>query len=164
MNTLLTLHQISKSFPGIKVLDNVSLDVRTGEVHALCGENGAGKSTLMNIISGNIKPDDGTMRWRGVALSLQSPHDAFTNGISIVHQHLSLADNLSVAENIFTNIHPTNKFGLIDYQKLHQQTVDILRFLKIDLAPKAKVNTLSLAEKQIIEIAKALVKNQSCSF
>ncbi len=154
----LRLDHISKSFPGVKALDEISFEVEAGEVHAVCGENGAGKSTLMNILSGNLKPDNGSLQLNGRFIQLHDPQDAFANGISIVHQHLSLLENLSVAENIFANQHPVTKLGLISYKKLHQQTASVLAELKIDLSPAVLVSSLAPAQKQMVEIAKALSK------
>ncbi len=158
MTPRLKLENISKSFPGVKALDNITLELQKGEVHALCGENGAGKSTLMNILSGNIQADEGTMVLDGETVSFSNPQEAFNKGISIVHQHLSLCDNLSVAENIFTNQHPVNAFGLINYHQLYKQTSSILAELKIKLHPTTLISSLSPAQKQMVEIAKALVK------
>ncbi len=155
----LKLNHIGKSFPGVKALHDISFDVHTGEVHALCGENGAGKSTLMNILSGNLKPDQGTFQLNGETLSFSNPKEAFAKGIAIVHQHLSLVDNLSIAENIFANQHPLNRFGFIQYKKLYQQTSHVLNELEISLSPTALVSSLSPAQKQMVEIAKALAKN-----
>jgi len=154
----LRLEHISKSFPGVKALDDITLEVKQGEVHAVCGENGAGKSTLMNILSGNLKPDSGTLQLNGKFIQLKNPQDAFAHGISIVHQHLSLADNLSVAENIFANQHPKTSFGLIHYADLYQQTAQVLADLKISIPPTVRVASLSQAQKQMVEIAKALAK------
>ncbi len=154
----LRLEHISKSFPGVKALDDINIEVNQGEVHALCGENGAGKSTLMNILSGNLRPDGGTILMNGETVSFENPKEAFQKGIAIVHQHLSLVDNLSVAENIFANQHPVNLLGLIHYKKLHQQTADVLTELKINITPSVLVSALSPAQKQMVEIAKALAR------
>jgi ABC-type sugar transport system ATPase subunit len=150
---------ISKSFPGVKALQQISFDVQPGEVHALCGENGAGKTTLMNILTGNLQPDEGSIALNDQKVVLLSPHEAYAHGISIVYQHLSLTDNLSIAENIFANEHPTNRFGLIQYKKLHRLTAEMLQRLHIGLKPQTLVFDLSPAEKQMVEIAKALSKD-----
>ena len=102
-SSLLTLKNISKSFPGVRALNQVNLDFKAGEVHALCGENGAGKSTLMNIISGSLQPDRGDILWRGKEIQLNDVHHAQDLGISIVHQERSLVDLMNIAENIFAN-------------------------------------------------------------
>ncbi len=155
---LLEIQNLSKSFPGVKALADVSLAVRPGEVHALCGENGAGKSTLMHILSGNLRPDTGKIIFDGKELRLKDPSEAFSVGISIVHQHLSLTDTLSVAENIFANRQPVNRWGLIDFGRLYTESSALLARLQIDIDPKAGVGTLSAGQKQMVEIAKALAR------
>ena len=156
----LSLKNICKSFPGVKALDGVELNVLPGEIHALCGENGAGKSTLMNILAGNLQPNDGTININDEPKIIDSPQTAFNFGISIVYQHLSLADNLNVAENIFANKQPKNKFGFIQFDILYQQTAALLQQLDLsDINPRSLVSKLSPAQKQMVEIAKALAKN-----
>ncbi|HEY4654375.1 MAG TPA: ATP-binding cassette domain-containing protein, partial [Cyclobacteriaceae bacterium] len=126
---MLALENISKSFPGVKALRKVSLEVKPGEVHALCGENGAGKSTLMNIISGNMQPDEGKIFWNGEQVQIQSVLQAQAMGISIVYQEKSLVDYLSLAENIFPVNQPKTKFGLIDFSALNRETARLLHDL-----------------------------------
>ncbi|MEO1011441.1 MAG: sugar ABC transporter ATP-binding protein [Bacteroidota bacterium] len=156
------LHRISKSFPGVKALDQVDLEVSEGEIHALCGENGAGKSTLMNILTGNLQPNKGTISIDGHPTKINDPQDAFAKGISIVYQHLSLSENLSVAENIYANGHPINSIGFISYAELYRMTDRLLQELQLDgIRPKTKILNLSAAQKQMVEIAKALAKNPS---
>ena len=157
--TLLKLEHISKSFPGVKALDDVDLIILPGEIHALCGENGAGKSTLMNILAGNLQPDEGIIKLNDEAVNIDNPQTAFNLGVSIVYQHLSLVDNLNVAENIFANQQPTNKFGFIQFDKLYQQTEVLLQQLNLsEINPRMLVLKLSPAQKQLVEIAKALAK------
>lgn len=155
---MLSLTHISKTFPGVKALSDVSFDLSAGEVHALCGENGAGKSTLMNILSGNLQPDtDGQIRLDGELITLAGFVDAQRRGISIVYQERSLSDTLSIAENCFANRQPRGRWGLIDYATLRTQTRALLTQLdRPDLDPDQLVGTLSPAEKQLIEIGKAL--------
>lgn len=150
------LDNISKSFPGVKALDRVSFSVMPGEVHAVCGENGAGKSTLMNILAGNVSPDEGNIIVNGKHVSFARPQQAFDAGIAIVHQHLSLCENLSIAENIFVNRAPSTRFGFIRYDSLFHQAEDLLRALNTSLDPRQRVAHLSAAQKQMVEIAKAL--------
>ena len=158
----LSLKNICKSFPGVKALDAVELTVLPGEIHALCGENGAGKSTLMNVLAGNLQPDDGTININGQQQIIDTPQTAFSLGISIVYQHLSLVDNLNVAENIFANQQPKNKFGVIQFDKLYQQTTSLLQQLNLsEINPRTLVSKLSPAQKQMVEIAKALSKKPS---
>ena len=154
---MLTLQSISKSFPGVKALDNVSLEIRAGEVHALCGENGAGKSTLMNCLVGNQQPDQGALFWEGKAVWIKSFDQARRLGIAIVYQELSVIDSLSVAENMYAGHPPVTRRGLIDYPALYRQTRHLLDQLGLDgIDPQQKVGWLSIPEKQMIEIAKAL--------
>src|SRR3990170_2928076 len=158
----LHLQNISKSFPGVRALHNVTLDVLTGQIHAVCGENGAGKSTLMNIVAGNISADDGRIVIDEQEVIIRNPRDAFNLGISIVYQHLSLVDSLSVAENIFANQHPLNAFGIIQYGQLYQNTTAILQELDLEhIRCKTLVANLSPAQKQMVEIAKAVSKKPS---
>jgi ABC-type sugar transport system ATPase subunit len=155
----LKLTAISKSFAGVKALQQVDFDLLPGEVHALCGENGAGKSTLMNILTGNLQPDSGTIVLNGHKVFIPGPDEAASLGIAIVYQHLSLIDNLSVAENIFANQHPRTRWGLIDYPQLSQRTQRLLDQLNIgDISPRTLVGRLSTGQKQLVEIAKALSK------
>ena len=156
---MLQLINVSKSFPGVRALDRVSLDFRAGEVHALCGENGAGKSTLMNIITGNLSPDEGEIRWQDQSVQIiDVPHSRHL-GISIVYQERSLIDTLSVAENVFPDHPPRNRWGLIDYSKLYQATQQLLDRLQLRIRPTTLVRLLSPAQKQMVEIAKALSFN-----
>ncbi len=157
--SLLQLHRISKFFPGVKALEGVDFELEAGEVHALCGENGAGKSTLMHILTGNYQPDEGQILLDGKSITLRDPGHAAALGIAIVYQTRSLTDDMSVAENIFANNHPTNLWGLIDYPALYAQTQAILAELNLGaISPKALVKSLSSGQKQMVELAKALVR------
>jgi ABC-type sugar transport system ATPase subunit len=156
----LNLTSITKTFPGVRALDGVSLDVRPGEVHALCGENGAGKSTLMNVLAGNLQPDAGEILLDNQPVTIPNPQRAAELGIAIVYQERSLADPLSVAENVFANNPPRAALGLIDYPALYRQTESLLSELQIGgISPKTTVERLSPGQKQMVEIAKALAKN-----
>jgi len=158
---LIRLHQISKTFPGVKALSEVSFDIHPGEVHAVCGENGAGKSTLMNILAGNLQPDEGgVIEMNGQPITIADYNHAQALGIAIVYQERSLIDSLSIAENIFINRVPLNRWGLMDYRKLYEQTVPILNHLDLSyLSPQRLVVELSPAEKMMVEIGKALSQN-----
>ena len=154
---LLDLQSITKLFPGVVALDRVSLNVKKGEVHALCGENGAGKSTLMNVLSGNYKSDEGSIIFKGEEIRIANQQEARKLGISIVYQERSLVSNLSVAENIFAGQQPTNRWGLISSKKLNDQTRALLNTLELyNINPKTRVEQLSSAQQQMVEIAKAL--------
>jgi ABC-type sugar transport system ATPase subunit len=157
---MLELRNLSKLFPGIKALDNVSFRVERGEIHALCGENGAGKSTLLNLLTGNLQPDAGQIILNGQPVKINNPAHATSLGIAIVYQQLSLVDTLTVAENIWANRHPRNLFGLIRFGQLQTQTADLLRRLGLtDIRSDQFVDTLSPGQKQMVEIAKALSQN-----
>ncbi|GAB3341384.1 sugar ABC transporter ATP-binding protein [Larkinella ripae] len=154
---MLQLLHISKSFPGVRALDDVSFDVRAGEVHALCGENGAGKSTLLNLLSGNLQPDAGHLEWKGQATRMSGPAEATRQGIAIVYQQLSLVDSLTVAENIFANRQPRNRLGLIRQRPLWEAAQALLQALNLShIKPGSLVASLSAGQKQMVEIAKAL--------
>ncbi|RRB04293.1 sugar ABC transporter ATP-binding protein [Larkinella rosea] len=157
---LLQLLGISKYFPGVRALENVSLAIQAGEVHALCGENGAGKSTLMGVLTGNLQADEGELIWKGETVVIRGPAHATQLGIAIVYQQLSLVDSLSVAENIFANRPPRTFLGLIDYSALYQKTNHLLEALNLtSLRAKTRVSELSPGQKQMVEIAKALSQN-----
>ncbi len=153
---LLEVRNISKAFPGVVALDDVSLRLRHGTVHALVGENGAGKSTLMKIVAGICAPDSGELRLRGRPVRLGSPRDALQKGIAMIHQELNLMPFMSVAENIWIGREPVNAFGVISHRELHRKTHALLERLRIHIDPRAELRTLSLAARQMVEIAKAL--------
>ena len=147
---------IRKEFPGVIALDNVELKVSPGRVLALMGENGAGKSTLMKIISGVYTPDAGSLSLRGQPYSIKGPLDALEQGVAMIHQELNLMPFMTVAENIWIRREPLNAFGFIDHQRMYQQTLDLFETLKIELDPRAEVRDLSVANRQMVEIAKAV--------
>jgi ABC-type sugar transport system ATPase subunit len=140
----------------VLALDGVSLQVRPGTVHAVMGENGAGKSTLMKIIAGVHPPDRGTVRLRGRPIRLDSPREALTHGIAMIHQELNLMPFMTVAENIWIGREPTSALGFVDHRELHRRTADLLRRLAIPTDPDAPVGELSVAERQMVEIARAV--------
>lgn len=153
---LLAIEGIRKEFPGVVALDDVKLRIRPGTVHALMGENGAGKSTLMKIIAGIYQPDAGEIRLRGLPVTLKSPLDALEQGIAMIHQELALMNWMTVAENIWIRREPKNRFGLIDHSKMVEMTQDLFARLNIVLDPKEQVSELTVAQKQMVEIARAV--------
>jgi len=153
---LLQLVGVSKSFDGSPVLVGVDLAVKAGEVHALVGENGAGKSTLIKVLGGVYQPDGGTLTLGGAPLRFRSPRDALAVGIVVIHQELSLAPDLSVEENIFLGRLPTTRFGTVDRRTMRRRAEALLAQLAIDLQPNRPVATLSIAQQQMVEIAKAI--------
>src|SRR5688572_8868687 len=152
---LLQMRAIRKSFGGVEVLEGVDFDVRPAEVHALAGENGAGKSTLMNIVSGVLPADGGTMLWDGRTVQPRTPREAQNLGIAFVHQELALAPELTAAENIFLGRHPSTR-GWIRWGEIYDRAGVILRDLGLDIDPRRRVIELSLAQRQLVEIARAL--------
>jgi ribose transport system ATP-binding protein len=156
---ILEVKNISKSFPGVKALDNVSFILRKGEVHALVGENGAGKSTLMKILSGVYLADEGTIRYKGRDVTFRDVSQARKAGIGIIYQELNLVPHLSVAANIFIGREPLNKFGMLDEKKMNADAVAALSRLNIRLDPTIKLNRLPISKQQMVEIAKALSLN-----
>ncbi|MCV2874172.1 sugar ABC transporter ATP-binding protein [Defluviimonas sp. WL0050] len=152
----LRLEGIVKTFPGVRALDGVSFSVLPGEVHALMGENGAGKSTLMKVLGGIYQPDDGRIIVNKMPAVMTSPLEAKAKGIVFIHQELSLAEELSVAENIYLGELPRKRFGLVDWTKLEAQTNEILARLKVGFDAKTRVGDLSIANQQMVEIARAL--------
>lgn len=161
MESLLKLEHITKAFSGVTVLDDVRFEVRPGEVHALIGENGAGKSTLMKIVTGVHRADAGRMFWKGQEVEVKSPRAARQFGISMVHQELMLVPQLSVGENIFLGRHPAQRvlFGWVRWREIHDQAENVLRELGHAINPKRAVGQLSIAEQQLVEIARALAFN-----
>ncbi|MGG5462248.1 sugar ABC transporter ATP-binding protein [Clostridium sp. B9] len=157
---MLKMEGVSKSFPGVKALDNVSLMAYGGEVTALMGENGAGKSTLMKILSGVYKKDEGKIFIEGIEVDIKGIKSAEDAGITIIHQELSVINNLTVAENIFLGNEKHSKFtGKINKKLLDERSKMFLEQIGCNISPNRLVSTLNVGEKQMIEIAKALTKN-----
>lgn len=153
---LLSAKGIGKSFPGVKALDDISFDLASGSVHALMGENGAGKSTLMKILAGIYQPDSGEIWLQGEPVQLLAPIDALSRGIAMIHQELNLMSSMTVAENIWIGREPRNRLGFVDHDVMNQRTADLLKTLDIDLDPIIEVSHLSIANSQMVEIAKAV--------
>lgn len=161
VSNVLALAGISKSFPGVKALDSVALNIAAAEVVALIGENGAGKSTLIKILAGIHQPDSGSIRIGGEVVELRSPRNAAQHGIAIIHQELELVDSLDVAANVFLGREPTwgGPAKFIDSKKIRSKTEEILIRLRAPISARAQVGSLSLAHKQMVEIARALSLN-----
>ena len=157
---LLELRGISKRFPGVVALDDVNLEVGRGEVVALVGENGAGKSTLMKILGGVYQPDAGEVRLDGQPVEIQSVTDAMRLGIAFIHQELNVLDNLDVAANVFLGREPViAPFRLIDHKKIHADAEPYLKRLGLNISSRTRLDRLSIAQQQMVEIAKALSLN-----
>lgn len=157
---ILQMEGINKSFSGVQVLRNIHLNLHKGEVHALMGENGAGKSTLMKIMAGIYKPDSGKVVYKGKEEHWHNPMEARDKGISVIHQEISLSPNLTIGENILMGTaFPKNKFGFVKWAEIYERAAVVLKSIGSDLDPKAHVSTLSVAQQQIVEIARALSFN-----
>jgi len=158
--SLLEMRGISKTFPGVRALDNVSLSVRAGEVHSLMGENGAGKSTLMKILSGAYDADPGgEIRIDGEAVRIDGPLSARELGVAVIYQELSLAPNLTVAENIYAGRElrrRRRRWGMVDRAAMERDCEDVLKRLGASFGPTTIVGALSIAERQLVEIARAI--------
>jgi rhamnose transport system ATP-binding protein len=152
----LALAGIRKFFGGARALENVALELHRGSVTALIGENGAGKSTLVKILSGVHQPDAGEIRLDGQPVRIADPLNARRLGIAVVHQECLVFDNLTVAENLFVNAHPASR-GLVNWGEMHRRATDVLRDLDADFDAGTSVATLSIAQKHLVQIARALV-------
>ena len=155
--SLLSLHGITKKFPGVVALDKVQLSLYPGKIMALVGENGAGKSTIVKILTGIYQPDEGEITLDNQAVHFKTPHDARHAGISVIHQETIMFDNLSVCENIFMGHQLTKKGSfLLDWKQMRKKTQDLLNLLEVNFTPDTMLKGLSVAQKHMVEIAKAL--------
>ncbi len=152
---ILEMRGMRKEFPGVKALDEARLRIRPGTVHALVGENGAGKSTLMKCLFGIYRADSGEILLDGKPVSFENPRQALDSGVSMVHQELNQVLERSVTDNIWIGRFPT-KGLMVDERKMLEDTQRILRDLSIELNPKKKIGTLSVAQRQMVEIARAV--------
>ena len=158
----LVMKGVVKTFPGVKALDHAQLELRPGKVMALMGENGAGKSTLMKCMFGIYKMDEGEIEYEGQKVTIPTPLDALDRGIAMVHQELQPIPARTVAENIWLGRYPTKKYGIVtvvDHAKMYKDTDELLKKLKLDIDPHAKLGSLSIAQMQMVEIAKAVSAN-----
>ena len=157
-NNILTLNNISKSFSGIKVLEDISLQIEKGKVHALMGENGAGKSTLMKILVGLLQADEGEVLLEGEIISGLSVHAILGKGIAMIHQEILMVPELNVAQNIFLG-KESHRFSWLNDSEINTKSKRILADLKLNISPKIKIKNLSIADLQMVEIAKAISNN-----
>lgn len=153
---LIETHNISKSFPGVYALKNMDFSLEKGEIHALLGENGAGKSTFIKILAGMYQPDCGNIEVEGMDTTFKNPSESINKGISVIHQELNLASNISVAENIFLGRFPQLLFGVVKRKSMFHQSKIILEKVGLNVSPNTRVVGLSIAQQQLLEIAKAL--------
>ncbi len=153
---ILEIEGITKQFPGVRALDDVSLKIRPGKVHTLMGENGAGKSTLMKCLFGMYHPDAGRILFEGKEVKFHSTKNALDSGISMIHQELSNVPKRSVSQNIWLGREPLNKAGLLNHHKMYTDTLALMKQLEIDIDPGCQMDTLSISKQQSCEIAKAV--------
>jgi ribose transport system ATP-binding protein len=154
--TALQVSRVSKSFPGVKALDGVSMTMAPGSVHALLGENGAGKSTLIKIMAGLYQPDGGTVSLDGTPVRFANPRQAAAGGLGVVHQERNLVTRFSVGENILLDRLGTHALSRVDYARLHREAERWLKLLDLEIDPRTIVSRLSVAQMQLVEIGKAL--------
>ncbi len=155
-NVLLDVRELSKSFAGVPALTDVRLALRRGSVHAVVGHNGAGKSTLMKIISGVQAPSAGVMMLDGEEARFASPREAYARGVSMVHQELSILEDLTIAENIFIGREPRTRVGLVDRRAMNRAATEVLRRLHLALPVRSLCRDLNVGERQMVEIARAI--------
>lgn len=158
----LEMHGISKSFPGVKALDGVNLNIRPGTVHALMGENGAGKSTLMKCLFGIYKMDEGEVFVDGEKMNITNPDEALKHGLAMVHQELQPVPARTIAENMYLGRYPTKQVGplkMIDHTKMNEEAAKWLETVKLSFEPTTKLGELSISQMQLVEIAKAVSQN-----
>lgn len=156
MSEILRVEQLRKEYPGVVAVNGLSFGMNAGEALALLGENGAGKSTTIKMISGVEKPDNGSIVLNQEKLVFNNPNEAVKAGIGVVFQELSLVSSLSIAENIYMNRQPKNRYGFVDFQKLYRDTEKMLEIFELDIKPQTKVSQLSAGNRQIVEILKAI--------
>jgi ABC-type sugar transport system ATPase subunit len=159
MAEVVEFRNICKFFPGVRALDNISFSARKGYVYALMGENGAGKSTLLKILNGDYIPEKGEFLIDGEMKHFQRPKDAIECGISTIYQERQVIRQMTVAENVFLGDWPRDKFNIIDFDLMNRLTVEIAERFKIDIKPDVKVNELSVAHQQMVEVMKAVRRN-----
>ncbi|MDN6699480.1 MAG: ATP-binding cassette domain-containing protein, partial [Staphylococcus equorum] len=153
---ILELEDIDKTFPGVKALDGVHLNLRPGTVHALMGENGAGKSTLMKCIFGIYHRDSGKMRLDGEEINFSSSKEALDAGIAMIHQELQPIKKMTIAENIFLGNYPLTKYKTVDHSLMNQETQSLLVEVGLNISPTTYLGELTVSQMQLFEIAKAL--------
>lgn len=156
MSNLLEMRGISKSFYGVEVLHHVDFSIEKGQVIALCGENGAGKSTLMKILAGIYQADEGEILFEGEKLERLTPLQCIERGIAMIHQEMNLVEDLTIAQNVFLGREPRNVWGMLDFPRMNQDAKRYIEQLGECLDPRTKVRDLKVAQKQVVEIAKAV--------
>ncbi|MCP4193055.1 MAG: sugar ABC transporter ATP-binding protein [Planctomycetaceae bacterium] len=154
--SIISIQSVTKRYPGVVALSNVSIDIRAGELHSICGENGAGKSTLMKILSGVITDYEGCISIGDQPIQFRGTRDAESKGISIIHQELNLVEELSAAANVFLGREHTSSLGLLNHKSMNDETRSLLKRLECNVHPQAQAGSLRVGDQQLLEIAKAL--------
>jgi ABC-type sugar transport system ATPase subunit len=158
---VIEMSDIVKTFPGVKALDSVSFSVKFGQIHALLGKNGAGKSTLMHVLTGLYTPDSGVIKIRGEKYENLTTAKAKDAGISLVSQHAKFVPGLSIAENVYCGNLPISRLGFVDWKKIYNEASEKLNRFELDIDVKRKMENTTVAERQMIEIARALFTDSS---
>lgn len=158
-DTVLEARSVSKRFPGVVALDDVTFSLRAGETHALVGENGAGKSTLIKVLTGVYRPDEGELRMTGQQVRFARPFEAQQAGISTIYQEVNLVPLMSVARNIFLGREPKNRLGLIDFGRMHREATDLLDGFGVRVDPRRPLHTLGIGTQQMVALARAVSVN-----
>ena len=158
-NVVLTMRGITMTFPGVKALDNVDLTLRKGEIMALMGENGAGKSTMMKCLFGTYQKDEGTIYLDGKEVNFSGPKDALENGIAMVHQELNQCLERNVVDNLFLGRYPVNSLGMIDEGRMKNEASELFRKLGMTVNLDQPMRNMSVSQRQMCEIAKAISYN-----
>ncbi|MDG2382028.1 MAG: sugar ABC transporter ATP-binding protein [Pirellulaceae bacterium] len=154
--SIISIQNVTKRYPGVVALSNVSIDIRSGELHSICGENGAGKSTLMKILSGVITDYEGKISIHNQPVQFRGTRDAESKGVSIIHQELNLVEELSAAANVFLGREHTSSLGLLNHKLMNDETQSLLKRLECNVHPQALAGSLRVGDQQLLEIAKAL--------
>ncbi|MBE3088658.1 MAG: sugar ABC transporter ATP-binding protein, partial [Actinobacteria bacterium] len=158
---LLSVNNISKKFPGVQALNKINLEIKVGEVHAIVGENGAGKSTFIKILSGVYEPDEGEIYFNGKKIQKFTVNNSINLGISTIYQEVNLVKDLTVAENLFLNNLPKNKFGIINYKKLFADAMSMIESFGVNINPKSLLGNLNIGDIQLVAIIKCLVRRNN---
>ena len=159
MQNSVEFRHISKYFPGVKALDDISFQAASGQVYAFLGENGAGKSTLLKILNGDYQPDMGEYLINGQPIHFSTPKEAIAHGVSVIYQERQILLDMTVAENIFLGDWPKKKSGMVDFELMKRRAAEIAARFGLEISPDAKVGTLSIAHQQMVEIMKAVNRN-----
>lgn len=161
MENSVEFRHISKYFPGVKALDDISFQAVSGQVYAFLGENGAGKSTLLKVLNGDYQPDRGEYLINGQPIHFSTPKDAIAHGVSVIYQERQILLDMTVAENIFLGDWPKKKSGMVDFDLMKRRASEIATRFGLDISPDAKVGTLSIAHQQMVEIMKAVNRDSN---